>query len=364
MERVLSTSDDLKGRFEREYAQELADLKDRHTRELESAKNHLVDIYERRGDHLRERNEDLERRTLKLEQDLRDKSHSFDELMVELRQLQKQCDEEVGRLKLAVLAKSDEQQRVMHLYEDNMVLVKELRVENEALRQKQEVLRTEYYKLEGLQRMGTADLRAELAVCKERLLSYEAIEKELDAAIMNVAQADGTLDGGPDAVGSALIATIAQAPTATKRRIQQSLLLANRLQTKQKECETLQQELKALREKLDGQETETRLQKKLLERANQPHSYIMADVERAERELAAAMKRIKALEEELKKAKKDQESLAIVSKDLSHYHLSRSEACRTTSSDSWRSAARSRDCRRRCRASWRARPARRSTWTS
>ena len=85
MERVLQTSDDVKGKFEREYAQELSDLKDRHTRELESAKNHLVDIYERRGDHMRERNEELERRTLKLEQDLRDKTLSYDELMVELR---------------------------------------------------------------------------------------------------------------------------------------------------------------------------------------------------------------------------------------------------------------------------------------
>jgi hypothetical protein len=56
---------------------------------------------------------------------------------------------------------------------------------------------------------------------------------------MNVAQSDNALDGGPDAVGSALIATITQAPTAAKRRIQQSLLLANRLQTKQKEVEAL-----------------------------------------------------------------------------------------------------------------------------
>ena len=37
-------------------------------------------------------------------------------------------------MKLAVLSKSDELQRVMHLYEDNITLVKELRLENEALR--------------------------------------------------------------------------------------------------------------------------------------------------------------------------------------------------------------------------------------
>ena len=252
MERVLQTTDDVRGKFERDYAQELADLKERHARELEQAKMHLIDIYERRADHLKERNTDLERRSLKLEQDYRDKCITNDELLVELRQLQKQGDEEIGRLKLAVLSKSDELQRVMHMYEDNLSLVKELKVENEAHRQKQEVLRTEYYKLEGLNRQGTADIRAELAVCKERLASYELIEKELDSAIMNVANSDNALDGGPDAVGSALIATITQAPTAAKRRIQQSLLLANRLQTKQKEVEGLQAEIRALREKLDS----------------------------------------------------------------------------------------------------------------
>ena len=54
------------------------------------------------------------------------------------------------------------------------------------------------------------------------------------------------------------------------------------------------------------------MSKKILERANQPHAYILADVERAERELTVANKKIKAQEEDLKRAKKDIESLSIV----------------------------------------------------
>ena len=38
------------------------------------------------------------------------------------------------------------------MYEENLVVVKELKIENEGHRQKEEVLRTEYYKLEGMQR--------------------------------------------------------------------------------------------------------------------------------------------------------------------------------------------------------------------
>jgi len=57
----------VRGKFEREYAQELTEMKERHARELESAKSHLIDIYERRVEHMRERTEELERRSAKLE---------------------------------------------------------------------------------------------------------------------------------------------------------------------------------------------------------------------------------------------------------------------------------------------------------
>ena len=83
-------------------------------------------------------------------------------------------------MKLQVRGKSDELQRISHLYEDNMGLVKELKMENEAYKQKIDILKSEYYKLESTNRMGSADIKAELAVCKERLGNYELIEKELD----------------------------------------------------------------------------------------------------------------------------------------------------------------------------------------
>jgi len=60
---------------------------------------------------------------------------------------------------------------------------------------------------------------------------------------MNVANDSAVDMDGTNSVGNALIQTITNAPTTSKRRIQQSLLLANRLQTKQKEMEALLKEL-------------------------------------------------------------------------------------------------------------------------
>jgi hypothetical protein len=42
------------------------------------------------------------------------------------------------------------------------------------------MLRSEFYKLESTARQGNSDIKAELAVTKERLANYEMIEKELD----------------------------------------------------------------------------------------------------------------------------------------------------------------------------------------
>jgi rRNA-processing protein FCF1 len=86
-----------------------------------------------------------------------------------------------------------------------MILVKETKMECESLKAKIDVLKTEYYKIESVARQGTSEVRAELAVAKERLANYELIEKELDQAIMNVAN-DATIDeNGTNSIGNALI---------------------------------------------------------------------------------------------------------------------------------------------------------------
>ena len=180
MDRVLNTSDETKNKFEQQYTREINELKDRHSKELELTKRNLSEINDKRCDYLKERKEECERQVMKLENDLREKNKQYDELMFEFRKIQRSGDEEVSHLKAQVRAKTDELHRVQNLYEDNMTLVKETKLEAEVHKQKLDVLKSEYYKLEATNRQGSAEIRAELAVCKERLASYEMIEKELD----------------------------------------------------------------------------------------------------------------------------------------------------------------------------------------
>ena len=93
-------------------------------------------------------------------------------------------------MRLLAKSRQDEVTRIRNLYEDNLLVVKEAKLDQESLKQKVDVLKSEYYKLESTARQGNADTKAELAVYKERLASYEMIEKELDNAIVAVAQSD------------------------------------------------------------------------------------------------------------------------------------------------------------------------------
>ena len=141
MDRVLSANDEVKSKFDTQFTKEIDDLKDRQTKELSLAKQNLTDLYERKVDYLTERKDEQERRIGKLESDLRDKSKSYEELLFEFRNLQKNADLELGALKLEARSKQDQVTRVSHLYEDNLLLVKECKLENESLRQKLDLLK-------------------------------------------------------------------------------------------------------------------------------------------------------------------------------------------------------------------------------
>ena len=128
---------------------------------------------------------------------------------------------------------------------------------------------------------------------------------------MHVAENDQVTGDGAYDVGNALIQTITAAPTTAKRRIQQSLLLANRLQQKQKEAETMIGEIQALKQKLESADAEIKLNKRLIERTNQPHNYILADIERAEKELDFANRKINQLDQQVKRVKHENEQLKL-----------------------------------------------------
>lgn len=185
--------------------------------------------------------------------------------------MQRSTDEEIGTLRVSLRARDEEVTRVNHIYEQNMMLVKETKLESESLKAKIDLLKTEYYKVEAMAREGTAEVRAELSVAKERLANYEHIEKQLDDVIVGAAQTYKPEDDLNARMDNSLMQSIASAPTNANRRIQQSLMLASRLQAKQKELEGTQKEVQTLKKRLETAEADVSFNKRLMAKTNLPN---------------------------------------------------------------------------------------------
>ena len=56
--------------------------------------------------------------------------------------------------------------------------------------------RSAFGRLEAESEVATVELRAQLGVAKSRLQAYEALEEEIDGAVLRVAQAGQITDGG------------------------------------------------------------------------------------------------------------------------------------------------------------------------
>ncbi len=98
--------------------------------------------------YLAEGKEESDNRLMRAERLLSDRDKEYNNIMVEYRKMEKMSDSELGQTRLDLRMKCDEVSRVTHLYEDNLLLVKELKMENEAMKQKMDVLKTEYYSME------------------------------------------------------------------------------------------------------------------------------------------------------------------------------------------------------------------------
>jgi progesterone-induced-blocking factor 1 len=207
-------------------------------------------------------------------------------------------DEEFASIKLDLRMKEDELEHKSLLYDDNLQLLKQSQMEIEMLKSKVDILRSEYYQLESRGRQESSDIRAQNALFKERISNYELIEKELDQAIINVAEGEKQSD-----MGSVILNTIGFAPTASKRRIQQSLELANRLQLKQNETEKKDNTIKMLTEELSAVKQELDFKRDLSSKTNQPTNYLVSNIEKAEGEVFVLKKELKKKEQEVENLK-------------------------------------------------------------
>lgn len=289
--------------------------------ELEATKNNLIDIYEKQLRFLKEQKEDLELKHDNLHAQLKDKSNLHDHLLLENRTIQRRVENDVGEIRIQLRIKSEEVERLSNINDELSANLKSHKLENDMLREKLSTLKSEYYKVEANSKQEHADIRAQLAFAKEKISSYEAIEKEIDDAIVGLA-------GGAHDGNNVYMATLNMAPTTTKRRVQQAMMLAQKLNVKEKECEELKKKVGALEQTHAKHSEELELTKGLLNKTNQPYNYLISDLEGKEREMMELRQKAKRAEQDYQNIKHEYQIMKGVNRYVLRFVTGLRRPCR------------------------------------
>jgi progesterone-induced-blocking factor 1 len=310
--------------YEKKISTELTDLRDKHRSELENAKNNMRDVYERQVSFLKDTKEELELKMEHLESVNKEKAKAYDEVLTENRNLQRRVDYDLSELRIQLRIKTDELEKTHTLYDEANNNVKMLKLENDKMREKINVLKSEYYRVEASAKEESSGVRAQLAVAKEQLANYELIEKEIDDAVNGLSKGD-SFDGGLPT--NIYLHTLTSAPTSSKRRIQQAIGLAQKLNVKQRENEELLKKLRDSQNRLEQAEQEGQLAKSLLDKSAQPYQYLISNIEDKEKEVIVLKQKVKAYEEELRSTKAENNKLiedyGVLQRDLNKVMIKR-----------------------------------------
>ncbi len=149
-----------------------------------------------------------------------------------------------------------------NLYEYNNNLIKVIKLENESLKDKNDLIRSEIIRKEADFKTEMAELKSQMTTQKEKLKSYDVIEDELDKVIL-----DSAVLMNEDNEVTSIIKDI---PTSSKRRISQCLVLANKLKIAMIEMEKIKDANKRLQDTVSIITEERELLKNVSEKMKQP----------------------------------------------------------------------------------------------
>lgn len=263
--------------FEERLRKEAEEMRRKYDNDKENLKKLFEDLAEKRCLYLNEEKEEYKLKVTKLEKCLKDKDESIDFINSELRSITKKYDEETAFLRIQLKIKTEELERLSNLYEENNNLLKVHKLENESLKDKIDLLRSEIIRKEADFKTESSELKSQMAMLKEKVTSYEVIEDELDKVIVDSAALMQE--------ENEVMNIIKDIPTSSKRRISQCLVLANKLKLSIIEIEKLKDMNKRLELKVDEISEEKDLFKNVSEKIKQPQSYLLKNLQDMEVEL-------------------------------------------------------------------------------
>lgn len=185
IEKLTDKSSSIEIIYQDKLKNELSEIKSKYNNDLENLKKMYEDLNNTRSGFLIEERNELKIKLSKLEGDLKEKNSSLDFINSEFSKYKNAYQEEMSTLKIQFKIKSEDYDRLSNLYDENLNILKIIKAENESLKEKHDIFRTELINKESYYKEELSNYRAENIILKESNSNYEKMENELDDLIVD-----------------------------------------------------------------------------------------------------------------------------------------------------------------------------------
>eukprot|EP01032_Pedospumella_encystans_P010921 gene10921-12742_t len=301
--------------FDERMDKEIQRLRDDNAREMEALKLTSREILDRENRVLREAKTSTENELNQLR--LRNDALTSQLSMAQQALLNTANDKNnvISELRAELKMKSFELTTLGVSFEERMGQLRASELEVDVLRQEVSAHKSALQRLEHEAGQDTRTLRLELDQATSRLRAYEALEEEIDSAVVRTAGlygstgADGLVDDNPDASAAAAAQRILQSvkgiPSNPERRVKQAVFLAQRLLETERARDALQVDLGKLRDEVKHAKKSAEIAQENLTRAAQPASYLVSKLRDEEGNKNAYLAKCNSLEAELVRTQKE-----------------------------------------------------------
>ncbi len=277
IEKLTDKNINLDNTYKDKINKELNEMKNRYESDIYNIKKHYDEINEKKTSYLKEERDEYKAKCNKYEKMLKEKDESYNLIQDELRNVNSKSEQEIISLKLQLNTKTEELNSVRTIYEEQISSLTFYKNENEALKEKNDFLRSEIIKMQADHKGETAEYKIKLNVLEEKLKNYDNMENQLDNVINQAPQEE---DGDQDIVN-----VLRGVPTSNKRRIDQCLNLANKV----KMLNVENAKLKNINDKINNDlmrlTDECNIYKNVAEKVKQPNSYFVSSLQEKEMEI-------------------------------------------------------------------------------
>ena len=308
--------------YEERLAAALRTLQERSRAELAEVREAASGVAERERRVLEQARDGAVSEAARLRDELGALRREREELVLRQAALRAGHERDLSESRAQLKVKQFELTRVGASYEERLQALRQAELEAEMRAKRFDVLQGQYGALEADTAKQVAVLQVALAAERERVHSYEQLELELDGAILQTAKQEvlggggGGGDGGEEEDGGQVAATLLSGggggggggalcvmPTDARRRVRQSILLAQKVLRLEADCSALRLSHAEARRAQSVAEEKLGVAEQQLAHLSQPQQYLVDSIRQREAELGEARAALAALEAQCTEAR-------------------------------------------------------------